>query len=74
MTAQERIVRDPDVLGGKPIVKGTRISVEHVLGMLAEGMTEAQICHSYPRLTADDVRACVIFAAALVQREHPSAA
>ena len=55
---RERIVHDPDILGGKATVRGTRISVEHILGMLAEGMTEAQICHSYPNLKAEDVRAC----------------
>lgn len=74
MADEERVVRDPNVLGGKPIVRGTRIAVEHVLEMIETGMTEADICHSYPRLTAEDVRACVAYAKAALQREQSSAA
>lgn len=70
----ERIVCDPNVLGGKPTVRGTRISVEHVLGMIAEGMGEDAICKSYPRLSREDVRACVVYAMGAVQQAHPSAA
>ena len=74
MGADDRITRDPNVLGGKPIVRGTRIGVEHVLEMIETGMTETEICHSYPRLTPEDVRAAVAYAKALVQRDHSSAA
>jgi uncharacterized protein (DUF433 family) len=70
----ERIVCDPNILGGKPTVRGTRISVEHVLGMIAEGMGEVAICTSYPRLSREDVRACVTYAMGAVQQAHPSAA
>ncbi len=70
----ERIVCDPDVLGGKPTVRGTRVAVEHVLGMIAEGIGEDAICKSYPRLSREDVRACVSYAMAVVQQAHPSAA
>ena len=48
MNTVRRIVSNPDVLGGKPIVRGTRISVEQVLGMIADGMSEDAICRSYP--------------------------
>lgn len=58
----ERIVYDPDVLGGNPRIKGTRISVEHVIGMLAAGETRAQILANYPRLTTEDVDACIGYA------------
>jgi uncharacterized protein (DUF433 family) len=69
-----RIVRDPGVLGGKPVVRGTRIAVEHVLEMIETGMGEAEICRSYPRLTPEDVRAAVAYAKAVVQRDRSSAA
>lgn len=70
----ERIERDPTVLGGKPVVRGTRIAVEHVLAMLAEGVSEADICRNHPRLSPEDVRACVAYASAAMRGETPSAA
>lgn len=72
--ALDRIERDPAVLGGKPVVRGTRIAVEHVLAMLAEGVSEADICRNHPRLSPEDVRACVAYAAAAMRGEAPSAA
>lgn len=74
MDGFDRIERNPEVLGGKPVVRGTRISVEHVLAMLAQGVPEAEICVSHPRLSPDDVRACVAYAAAALRGEAPSAA
>jgi uncharacterized protein (DUF433 family) len=71
---RDRIERNPAVLGGKPIVRGTRIAVEHVLAMLAEGVSEADICKNHPRLSPEDVRACVAYAAAAVRGDAPSAA
>jgi uncharacterized protein (DUF433 family) len=50
-----RIVVHPEILGGKPIVEGTRLSVEHILGLLAHGMSHGEIVESYPELTLDDV-------------------
>lgn len=57
-----KVVCDPGILGGKPIVEGTRMSVEQILGLLANGMSIADIVHSYPHLTPADVRAAVSFA------------
>jgi len=51
------IVSDDDVLLGKPTIKGTRLSVEHVIGLLAEGWTETQLLENYPRLTPDSLKA-----------------
>jgi len=61
---QERISVDPTVRSGKPCIKGTRITVCDVLEYLASGMSEGAILRDFPDLTADDVRACLAFAAA----------
>jgi uncharacterized protein (DUF433 family) len=65
----KRITVDPRILGGKPIIRGMRISVETVLGLLAEGESVERILDSYPRLERDDVRACLEFARTLVAHE-----
>ena len=62
MPWQERITSDPKVLVGKPTVKGTRISVELVLDLLAGGWSVEQILQEYPHLTAEDIRACLDYA------------
>jgi uncharacterized protein (DUF433 family) len=69
MNWQDRITIDPTVLSGKPIVRGTRISVELVVGLLAAGWTQEQILDGYPNLTADDVRACLVYASELLHAE-----
>lgn len=56
---RERITADPAVLVGKPVVRGTRIAVEHVQGLVATGWTVEQILASYPGLTVEDIAACV---------------
>ena len=66
----ERISLDPDVLCGKPVVKGTRISVELVLDLIASGWAEKEILEEYPRITAEDIRACVQYAKHLVASER----
>lgn len=58
-----RIVSDPNVRFGKPVVRGTRISVGDVLGYLAGGMTEPDIIADFPQLSHDDIVACLAFAA-----------
>ena len=58
-----RIVANPEILGGKPIVEGTRLSVGHILGLLAHGMSHAEIVEAYPELTVDDVKAVIHYAA-----------
>lgn len=57
MDWRTRIISDQDVLLGKPVIKDTRISVELILELLADGRTEAQVLESYPHLTADDLKA-----------------
>ena len=63
----ERITIDPEVRSGKPVVKGTRITVTDVLEYLAGGMTPDEILDGFPSLTPEDIRAVLAFAA---QREH----
>ncbi len=58
MEWQERIEVNPEVLVGKPVVKGTRISVELVVDLLAQGWTQEAILRNYPKLSVDDIRAC----------------
>lgn len=70
MSLQERIEVDPDRLGGKPVVRGSRIAVEQVVEMVADGWTEPRIVAEYLTLTADDVRACLHFAAAMLREER----
>jgi len=59
----ERIVANPKILGGKPIIRGTRISVEFILELLASGMSEDEILEDYPHLTREDLHACLRYAA-----------
>lgn len=58
----ERIVSDPKVVVGKPVIKGTRLTVEFILNLLAHGQTTAEIVDEYDGLTPDDIRACLFFA------------
>ena len=69
MDWRDHIAVDPQILVGKPVVKGTRISVEHVIDLLAAGWTEQQVLDSYPTLKADDVRACLAYASEILHRE-----
>lgn len=69
MDWQQHIEINPDVLVGKPVIKGTRISVELVLKMIGAGVAEAEILDNYPSLTPEDLRACVAYAADLVASE-----
>ncbi|WP_428404347.1 DUF433 domain-containing protein [Methylocystis sp.] len=76
MTTYSRIVLDPTVLAGKPVVRGTRLSVEFIIGLMADGWNEADIVRNYPSLTHEDVVACLAFARDLLKSEkiYPSAA
>ena len=60
---------DPDVLVGKPVVKGTRLSVEFILGLFAEGWTEKQVIENYPTLTEESLRAVFAFATDCMREE-----
>ena len=57
-----RIVSRPGVLAGKPSVRGTRLSVEFILSLLAHGATEAELLSEYDGLTSEDINACLLFA------------
>ena len=70
MNWEERITADPNVLVGKPVVKGTRLAVEFLLDLLAQGWTQQQILENYPGLTADDLSACLHYASNVVKSER----
>jgi uncharacterized protein (DUF433 family) len=65
-----RITVNPKIYGGKPIIRGMRLAVEHVLGMLAAGDTPQAILEAYPYLEREDIQACLVFARRLVGRER----
>lgn len=65
----ERIVSDPDIMMGKPTVKGTRITVELILEKLGEGMVMAELLEAYPHLAPEDVHAALNFAADYLRNE-----
>jgi uncharacterized protein (DUF433 family) len=67
--SHERIERDPDVMVGKPVIRGTRITVELILRHVAEGVSFASIVEAYPRLTIDDVKAAIGYAADYISHE-----
>jgi uncharacterized protein (DUF433 family) len=69
MTWQDRIELNPEVLVGKPVVKGTRLAVEFIIELLAQGWTEEQILHSYPGLTHEDIQACLAYASNMLHSE-----
>jgi uncharacterized protein (DUF433 family) len=66
----ERITVNPKIFGGKPIICGRRLAVEHVLGMLAAGDTIETILEGYPWLEPEDVQACLVYARKLVGHER----
>lgn len=70
MTWSDHIAVDPDVLVGKPVIKGTRIAVEFVIDLMARGWTTEQILREYDHLTPEDVRACLSYAGELVESER----
>ncbi len=66
----KRITVDPRIFGGKPIIRGRRLAVEHVLEMLAAGDTPEDILHGYRWLEPDDIKACLAYAHRLVAHER----
>jgi uncharacterized protein (DUF433 family) len=76
MTDTSRIHLDPKVLSGKPVVRGTRLSVEFVVGLLAEGWSETEILENYPGLEHADIIACFAYArdCLALEKTYPSAA
>ncbi len=65
----ERIVVNPKILAGKPIIRGTRITVEFILELLASNTSEEEILQDYPHLSGEDIRACLKYAAHSVKNE-----
>ena len=70
---QDRIVRDPAIVGGEAVIRGTRVTLRTVLASLAEGATVGEVLADFPTLTEDDVRASIAFAAASAQEDLPLA-
>jgi uncharacterized protein (DUF433 family) len=69
MDWNERIVIDPDILVGKPIIKGTRLAVEFIIDLLAQGWTEKDILSNYPGITPQDIKACLAYASETLKTE-----
>ena len=69
MNWQERIVVDPEILVGKPVIRGTRLAVEFVIELLAQGWSEATILENYPGLAREDIQACLAYASAALRSE-----
>lgn len=69
-TLLARITANPDIFGGKPIIRGHRLAVEHVLGMLAAGDTPEMILKGYAWLEPEDIRACLLYARRVVGHER----
>ena len=70
MDWRKRIVVDPNVLVGKPVIAGTRISVELVIDLLGRGYTTVQILEQYDHLTAEDIQACLAYASEILRSER----
>ena len=70
MTVTDRVEINPDIMLGKPVIRGTRIPVELILRKLSEGATEADLLDAYPRLTREDIQAAIRFAADTLAHEQ----
>jgi len=70
MSWRDRIVIDPAILAGKPIIKGTRLAVEFIIDLLAQGWSESEILRNYPSLTQEDIQACLSYASDLLRSER----
>jgi uncharacterized protein (DUF433 family) len=70
MKWQERIVVDAEIVAGKPVVKGTRLAVEFIVDLLAQGWPQTEIMRNYPGLTEEDIRACLNYASAVLRAER----
>jgi uncharacterized protein (DUF433 family) len=66
----QRISVNPNIFGGKPIIRGRRLAVEHVLGMLAAGDTPDVLLQGYPWLEKEDIQACLVYARRVVGHER----
>lgn len=66
----DRITVDPNIFGGKPIIRGRRLAVEHVLGMLAAGDSPEILLQGYPWLEQEDIQACLLYARRIIGHER----
>lgn len=71
MSYHERIIRDPNICGGEPVIRGTRVTLRTLLASLADGDDEAEILEDYPALTKEDLKAVIAFAAASAEEDLP---
>ena len=69
MDWQNRIIVDPKILVGKPVIKGTRLAVEFIVDLLAQNWSEAEILRNYPGLTHEDITACLKYATSILKAE-----
>ena len=60
---------DPEILVGKPVIKGTRLAVEFIIDLLAQGWSESEILENYPRITRQDIQACLKYASETLKAE-----
>ncbi len=72
MDYHQYILRDPQICGGEPVIKGTRVTIRTILASLAEGASIEQILKDFPTLTEKDVRAVIAFAAASAEEDLPT--
>ena len=70
MNWRDRITINSEILTGKPVVKGTRLAVEFIIDLLAQGWKEQEILRNYPGLTSEDIRACLIYASNILKAER----
>lgn len=69
MDWKNRITTEPDILAGKPTIKGTRLSVEHIIELLANDWTKDEILRNHPKITGEDIQACLDYASQVLQEE-----
>jgi uncharacterized protein (DUF433 family) len=69
MDWRDQIKSDPELVGGKPVVRGTRLAVDFILGLLAEGWTDQELLENYPTLTPEGLRAVFAYAAEVLREE-----
>ncbi|MDE0010496.1 MAG: DUF433 domain-containing protein [Candidatus Poribacteria bacterium] len=74
-TLAERIVCDENILTGKPVIRGTRLAVEFIIDLLANGWTDEDVLENYPHIVQEDIRACLAYASAVLhtqkEYQHP---
>lgn len=71
MSYHDHIIRDPEVCGGEPVIRGTRVTLRTLLASLAEGSEESEILQDFPAVTREDLKAVIAFAAASAEEDLP---